>query len=373
MVRDPLIDLCQALALVDGGTMSGAAFLRLKKLKGSGIILRAARHNRRAIQAEMGAAGSIDPSRSALNECLQGPPTPEDVAQLAKNLMRAAEISKLRKDAVLCLELVFSLPIAHMDDDTAFFKDCAAWAANQFGGAQNILSVDIHRDEAQPHCHVLVLPLQGNRLVGSDMAGNRQRLLAIQSDFFNAVGQRHGLSRAPAKLHGKKRQEAATAALERLRVSGDPVLKSAIWPTVRDAIEGDPAPYLASLRITVATAKPKLRTMAQIFTSKGKGKETARVAKPIGFAKPESPSLSCVGFTPDTARYPPTFEDCDKEDSADADLIKPNIFRVRDSDLDPAFFDPETGEFCVLPPKPTRQKREAAKAWVASELAKQRG
>ena len=48
--------------------MSGAAFLRLKKLKGSGIIGKAARHNRRVIQAELGATGSIDPARSHLNE-----------------------------------------------------------------------------------------------------------------------------------------------------------------------------------------------------------------------------------------------------------------------------------------------------------------
>jgi len=47
--------------------MSGAAILRIKKLKGGGIITVAARHNRRVIQAELGAAGSIDPTRSHLN------------------------------------------------------------------------------------------------------------------------------------------------------------------------------------------------------------------------------------------------------------------------------------------------------------------
>ena len=53
--------------------MSGAAILRIKKLTGSGIIGKAARHNKRTIQAEMGASSSIDPTRSHLNETLMGP------------------------------------------------------------------------------------------------------------------------------------------------------------------------------------------------------------------------------------------------------------------------------------------------------------
>ena len=36
--------------------MSAAAFLRVKKLKGGGIVLAAARHNLREIQAELGKA-----------------------------------------------------------------------------------------------------------------------------------------------------------------------------------------------------------------------------------------------------------------------------------------------------------------------------
>jgi hypothetical protein len=54
---------------------TGTAFLRFKKLKGNGIITVAARHNRRELQAEMGATDSIDPTHSQLNETLQGPST----------------------------------------------------------------------------------------------------------------------------------------------------------------------------------------------------------------------------------------------------------------------------------------------------------
>ena len=53
--------------------MSGAAFFRVKKLTGAGIIKVAASHNRRTIAAEIGAAGHIDASRCHLNVTLVSP------------------------------------------------------------------------------------------------------------------------------------------------------------------------------------------------------------------------------------------------------------------------------------------------------------
>jgi hypothetical protein len=182
--------------------VSVAAFLRLKKLKGGGIIAAAARHNRRALQVQVGASDSIDSTRSAMNETLRGPPTPEEVASLAKKLMSAAGITKTRKDAVLGIEIVFSLPVDHQIDDRDFFDSCSRWADDQFGGAQNILSVDIHRDEAAPHCHVLLVPIVNDRLAGSDMVGNRKKLLHLQQDFHTKVGARYGLAKAPQRLAG---------------------------------------------------------------------------------------------------------------------------------------------------------------------------
>ena len=104
--------------------MSAAAFFRLQKLKGGGIFLAAARHNRRAIQAELGADSHIDPARSHLNITLCGPPSPEAVAQQAKDAIKAAGVGKLRKDAVLGLEALFSLPVSHAIDHRLYFAKC---------------------------------------------------------------------------------------------------------------------------------------------------------------------------------------------------------------------------------------------------------
>jgi hypothetical protein len=218
--------------------MSAAGFLRIKKLTGTGIITTAARHNRREIQAELGAVGRIDPRRTHLNQTLVGAVDAAGVGQVAKDMMQAAGVDKLRKDAVMGIECVFSLPPDHRLDDTAYFADCATWAERYFAGAE-ILSADIHRDEAAPHCHVLILPLVDGHMVGSDLFGGRPKLVAMNKHFNQSVAMNYGLSLAPAK---------------------------------------------------------RTRTMAEIFTSPGRGPKTE--ANPRVWTPEKDRTLCSVGFTP---------------------------------------------------------------------------
>ena len=359
--------------------MSGAAFLRIKKLKGGGIITVAARHNKRVIQAEMGATGSIDPTRSSLNETLAGPSTAADVGQLAKDLMTAAGVVKLRKDAVMGLEIVFSLPPGHAFDDRAYFADCAKWAGGYFGGVQNILSVDIHRDEAQHHCHVLMLPLIGGRMDGSNMLGGKQKLMEMHKLFHLNVAARYGLSKAPTRLRGASKQAASKAVLQRLRETGDKALYSNLWATMRDVIESDPMPFLMALGIELKVPAKKLKPFVAYVTSKGKG--PSKDSNPIGFMTLEKRQTLCtVGFTPKPppiksaavielstvergACYVPT--DAVDNSGGGASTV-PEIIRLRESDLDPALYDSDTGEYFQRPPPPARHKRQAADAWVSA-------
>ncbi len=375
--------------------MSGAAFLRIKKLKGGGIITVAARHNRRVIQAEMGATGSIDPARSHLNETLYGPPTADGVGQLAKDLMTAAGVVKLRKDAVMGLEFVFSLPTDHQLDDRAYFGDCAAWVADQYGGAQNVLSVDIHRDEGAPHCHVLLLPLIDGRMIGNKIIGGKQKLMATHKQFHETVASRYGLRKAPARLTGASKQTAAAAVLAKLKSTSDPTLSSVAWATIRDGIETNPGPWLLALGIEIDVKKKPLKTMAQIFTSKGKG--PAKEKNAIAFALPQEDQRLCsvaftpkqhVPATPKTAPQParppatrppePAHDDvvraCDNgATKTSARPARPapaftESVRERDDDLDAALYDATTGEYFQRP-RPARHNRAAADGWVAQALA----
>lgn len=377
--------------------MSGAAFLRIKKLKGGGIITAAARHNRRVIQAELGAAGSINPARSHLNETLHGPLTADDVGQLAKDLMCEAGVVKFRKDSVMGLEFVFSLPTDHRLDDRAYFADCVAWVAAQYGGKDNLLSADIHRDEGAPHCHVLLLPLVGGKMAGSDLVGGKQKLAATHKQFHEVVASRYGLRKAPARLAGASRQTAAAAVLAKLKSTSDPALSSVAWATIRDGIENNPGQWLLALGIEIDVVKKPLRTMVQIFTSKGKGK--AKEANPIGFDALEKEQTLCsVGFTPKQpvpatpkaprppparpapppAARPPEAANANQPQAiqtsrqaqtatAPAPSFTESV-RVREGEIDVALYDPTTGEFFNQPPRPVRHNRTAADSWVSAAL-----
>jgi hypothetical protein len=258
--------------------------MRVEKLKRSGIVTVAARHNKREIQAEIGAAGSIDPARSHLNYHLAGPPTAEAVAQLAKDLMSAAGV-KMRKDMVLGIEAVFSLPVGTALDTRVYFAACLEWAAVYFGDMANILSFDVHLDEAAPHAHALILPLVDGHMNGGKMVGARSKMLDMHSQFHQAVAKRYGLRRAPAKLKGDAKNRAAAQVLAYLRETGDTALQSRAWPNIRACMEADPLPFLLALGLVTEPAKP-VRPFVDYVTSTGKGPRREREqmrAKSIDF------------------------------------------------------------------------------------------
>lgn len=348
--------------------MSGAAFLRIKKLKGGGIIKTAARHNKREIQAEMGATGSIDPTRSRLNYSLAGPAAAGDVGQLAKDLMTAAGVTKLRKDAVLALEFVFSLPPGHTIDDRAYFSDCATWAERYFGGV--VLAVDVHLDEAQDHCHLLLLPLIDGRMTGSDMLGNKQMLMAMHKQFHLDVAGRYGLHKAPARLTGATKQAAAQAVLQRLRETGDSALQSKVWATLRDAVEADPTPFLMALGIELKAPEKKRKTYTEIFTSKGKGKATE--TNLIGFTPPAKERTLCsVGFAHKPPPAPAT-KPLPQALPADQPFVE-EITRHRDCDQTSDCYDLTSGEYIPTKPPPPRRHQQAVDAALMALAARSKG
>jgi hypothetical protein len=267
-------------------------------------LLQAARHNRRAIQAEQGARGHIDPSRIVLNETLAGPATPAEVAALAKALMAGAgvDVAKLRKDYTQAIEVLFCLPPDTAIDDGHYFRRCVEWAGQHFG-VVNILSADIHRDEAAPHCHVLVLPLVNNKMVGSALKG-RKETAAMRESFYSTVAKSFGLKKPVSRLVGAARGQAVAAVHQALETMQDGLLHSALRETVNRMIERDPAPFMAALGLTVEAAKPakQPKTMAEIFTSPGKGAKTIAIERKrpktiaIEKAQEKHQSLPCVVF-----------------------------------------------------------------------------
>jgi hypothetical protein len=333
----------------------------MQTLSGNSKLLAAARHNKRAIQKELGAAGHIDATKMHLNYALLGDATPEAVAAKAKSILQSLGITKLRKNAVSAIEIVCSLPARAQIDHRAYFADCQGWAAGQFG-ADNLLSVDVHLDEAAPHCHILLLPLLDGRMRGSDMMGNRQALQARQTSFYEQVSQRYGLLKPQStRLSPEAKQGAISAVLAHLRTSNDAVLKSAAWPLVRDLIDYEPMRWAECLSLEVdCSPKPKkLRTLTQIFTSKGKGaqKEKPAYKTPIGNlpAENNNPYLS-VGVS---SKSP--FLMAAKEPEIEV--------RERESDCTPdkGYWDENTGDYHKVTSR-VQTNKLAAQYWVKKAL-----
>jgi hypothetical protein len=380
--------------------MSGAGFLWLEKITGSGIIRKAAKHNKREIQAEMGAAGSIDPTRSHLNYALVGPDTADEVAHLAKGLMRAAGVVKNRKNGVLGIEVLFSLPHGHPVDDRVYFTACVDWAARYFGGAGNILSADVHHDEAQLHCHLLILPLLEGKMNASKMVGNTQKLEAMQDQFHAEVAQLYGLRKPGARLSVTAKKAAAQAVLQHLRETGDSALQSAGWANIRAGIENDPGPWLLTFDIEIEAPAKKVKLFVDYVTSKGKGparERSERIAienlppaqpNPLPLcrelSKPPLSAASPPPARPAQLRPPPAarqvpdrqpvidLPEIQEQKKKEAHDLDRETVRARDDDHDPALYDFDTGSWRPQPAAEPARRRQAADACVAATLPAKR-
>ncbi|MES2362384.1 MAG: plasmid recombination protein [Pseudomonadota bacterium] len=254
------------------GTVSGSTLNRRKP----STLLVAAQHNHREIQAELGADSHIDATRSHLNHTIAGHSTAaEVVAQANARLARAGiKVESLRKDHVQAVELLFSLSPETEVNTIEYFSKCVAWAAKQFG-EDNVLSAVIHHDEDAPHCHLLLLPLINNTMVGGRQIDQRH-LPPLRSSFAKSVALPAGLRMPSARLRGNARAHGDRLVNRHIEDHDDPVLGSKLWPIFRNIIRSDPAIFMDALNLEIPVrikGKRKMKTSTAIFISKGKGQK----------------------------------------------------------------------------------------------------
>jgi Plasmid recombination enzyme len=360
--------------------MKNSLFLAFAKLKGGGRLLAAARHNKRELQNERRAASHIDARRSSMNYCLAGEITAKGIDNAAKQMLADAGIATLRKDAVRVIEAVFSLPSKSEIDHRAYFTDCTRWVGERFGVA-NVLSSDVHLDEAAPHCHVLFVPLVDGRMRGSDLLGGRARLAELANDFQANIATLYGLPRRVPKLAGEKKHALAEMIVKRLLSDSDGATTSKVWQSIRDAIENDAEPFAAQLGIDRPQLETKPKRKSFVETMTGKGKRTTEDNNRIGFARAPRASNPILCRVRNSADDVSQLNAASNDRRAVPDLIgKKNSVsdteipitettRVRESNFSVNQFNPETGEFVSIPKRPQLQKLAAAK-WVNSQLSK---
>jgi hypothetical protein len=184
----------------------------MQKIKTESHVLIAAKHNLRQFKAGTTDSPAIDPARSHQNYILAGADTAKGVVAEAQRLMMAAGLVKIRKNGVRMLEVLISAPADSADNYASFFVAALRWIEAAF--AVPIVSAIVHLDEANPHCHVLLLPLSNGRMIGSDLMGNRSTLLARQEDFHVKVASKFGFARqAPAVRFGAPQRHVAMGSL----------------------------------------------------------------------------------------------------------------------------------------------------------------
>lgn len=167
------------------------AILRVGKISGKGKMAAAAQHNLR----ERDTANARPEDRDR-NIHLAGAKTADQLMKLWEE--RAPE--KIRKNAVHALEYVITASpekMAAMGQTKSedYLRDALTWLKDKHG-AENILSAVIHNDETTPHLQVMVIPLDDRgKLNARALVGGKAQLSAMQTDFAERVGRKHGLDR----------------------------------------------------------------------------------------------------------------------------------------------------------------------------------
>ena len=215
-------------------------------------LLEAARHNLREIQIELGAVGHIDPKRMVDNIIMAGPSTAAQVQAHADALLASVDTTRLKRDHVQAVEVVFSLPAGSSLDVGLYFARCVEWL--RVALPLPIVSAIAHRDESAPHAHILMLPVVEGRHVGGGLI-DKPKLLRLRDAFFQKVAGPAGLKRDSAKVRGPVKQWAVDAVLRQCVANGLHDGMGPLWGVFKGMVEKDPTPCLLALNIDVNTLR----------------------------------------------------------------------------------------------------------------------
>ena len=164
--------------------------LRVKKIKSTAALSGALRHNTREKPPK-----NADPKLTKEN--FSSTTFKEAIAKFKQLLPE-----KRRKDATLAVEIVLTSSGGFFEDKkqaSDYLLDGLNWLEKRFGGRENIIGVDVHRDEATDHLHYVFIPLKNGRLNAKGYLGGPADLRKLQDDFYKDVSKKYGLERGIPK------------------------------------------------------------------------------------------------------------------------------------------------------------------------------
>lgn len=170
------------------------AIFRISKIKNKRGARAALAHNLRVDNTP-----NINTELSHLNSNVKGMRTMDECMARYDAAMRGL---KVRKNAVVMHEAIVTASPEKMaemtpQERTQYFHDAARWLVELHGGdTSNLISLSIHNDESNPHAHILLIPKVDNKLNSrSIIGGHRGRLSELQTEFYEKVASKHGLTR----------------------------------------------------------------------------------------------------------------------------------------------------------------------------------
>lgn len=226
----------------------------LLKRKGPAHTLAMAEaHNRRKIPVELSTFAHIDPSKSASNiELISLNDISLEDAILEVLNKRGVDLNhrtNKRHDKGFAIEWLFTVTLGYAGNHLQLYTDCLVWLKSLFPDCPLVHAV-VHYDENEPHMHVIMIPLEGNRLPASDLlsykGGSRTRVNSL----YAAVGAKHGLI-ARTSLKGAVKKAAAKAVIAEFNHRGIPTVMENVWPAMKTCIQNSPDEFLGPLGIQI--------------------------------------------------------------------------------------------------------------------------
>lgn len=123
----------------------------------------------------------------------------KDQQQKAMAMYKKRLPEKVRKNGVRAVEFMMTVSPEVMQrkdfNATKYLNACSNWAREKFG-KDNVFFIAYHRDETTPHVSLLLTPIDENgKLNARKFFGGRDKMSALQDDFYNSVGKEFGLDR----------------------------------------------------------------------------------------------------------------------------------------------------------------------------------
>lgn len=113
--------------------------------------------------------------------------------KINKEIKERYKINKsIRKDAVLCVEVLFTSDKEFFDkltpeEEQKYFKKSVEFLKEQFG-EKNVVFATVHKDETTPHLHAGFIPMTDDgRLNYKSFVNGREGLIKLQNEYFKKM------------------------------------------------------------------------------------------------------------------------------------------------------------------------------------------